>query len=185
VPAAGGAWPVLAQREGTRERTGLVLATKGGHVHKIPGQAAGAAGALGMGIEASLRAARPPAPKPADLSRELELTGDMASYRWGIDGKVWGEHEPIRPKPGDRVHLTFKNRTMMSHPMHLHGHHFQVVAIQGRPLSGAMRDTVLVPADGGTVTIAFDADNPGRWVMHCHNLYHMAAGMMTEVRYGV
>ncbi len=185
VPAAGGAWPVLAQREGTRERTGLVLATKSGHVQKIPGQAAGAAGALGMGIEASLRAARPPAPKPADLSRELELTGDMASYRWGIDGKVWGEHEPIRPKPGDRVHLTFKNRTMMSHPMHLHGHHFQVVAIQGRPLSGAMRDTVLVPADGGTVTIAFDADNPGRWVMHCHNLYHMAAGMMTEVRYGV
>jgi FtsP/CotA-like multicopper oxidase with cupredoxin domain len=43
----------------------------------------------------------------------------------------------------------------------------------------------LVPANGGRVRIGFDADNPGRWVLHCHNLYHMVAGMMTEVRYGV
>ncbi len=46
-----------------------------------------------------------------------------------------------------------------------------------------MRDTVLVPANGGQVTVAFDAVNPGTWVMHCHNLYHMAAGMMTTLTY--
>jgi FtsP/CotA-like multicopper oxidase with cupredoxin domain len=71
---------------------------------------------------------------------------------------------------------------MMAHPIHLHGHVFQVVAIDGRPLRGAVRDTVLV-SPGGRVRIAFDADNPGRWAFHCHNLYHMETGMMTELRY--
>ena len=66
--------------------------------------------------------------------------------------------------------------------MHLHGQAFQVVAINGAPLAGAVRDTVLVPPMG-SVTIAFDADNPARWAFHCHNLYHMMTGMMTEVRY--
>jgi FtsP/CotA-like multicopper oxidase with cupredoxin domain len=66
--------------------------------------------------------------------------------------------------------------------MHLHGHHFQVVAINGRRFAGALRDTVLVPS-GGSVTVAFDAANPGKWALHCHHLYHMAAGMMTTVEY--
>jgi FtsP/CotA-like multicopper oxidase with cupredoxin domain len=68
------------------------------------------------------------------------------------------------------------------HPIHLHGHHFQVVAIDDERFSGAVRDTVLVPPER-SVTIAFDADNPGHWAFHCHQLYHMAAGMMTSVRY--
>ena len=59
---------------------------------------------------------------------------------------------------------------------------FQVVAINNSTVAGAIRDTVLVPAMG-RVTVAFDADNPGRWALHCHNLYHMATGMMTELRY--
>jgi FtsP/CotA-like multicopper oxidase with cupredoxin domain len=57
-----------------------------------------------------------------------------------------------------------------------------VVAINGDPVAGTVRDAVLVPPMG-SVTIAFDADNPGRWALHCHNLYHRMAGMMTEVRY--
>ena len=83
---------------------------------------------------------------------------------------------------GERVEIVMPNRTMMSHPMHLHGHVFQVVGIDGRRFSGAMRDTVLVPPRT-TVTVAFDADNPGRWAFHCHNLYHLEAGMMTTLRY--
>ena len=71
---------------------------------------------------------------------------------------------------------------MMAHPIHLHGHVFQVTAINGQALHGAVRDTVLVSV-GGRVRIAFDADNPGRWAFHCHNLYHMETGMMTEFRY--
>jgi FtsP/CotA-like multicopper oxidase with cupredoxin domain len=71
---------------------------------------------------------------------------------------------------------------MMPHPMHLHGHAFQVIAIDGRQINGAVRDTVLV-MPMSRVRIAFDANNPGRWPFHCHNLYHMATGMMTEFRY--
>jgi len=67
--------------------------------------------------------------------------------------------------------------------MHLHGHAFQVIAVNGKPIAGAVRDTVLVTPMMGSVRIAFDADNPGRWAFHCHNLYHMMAGMMTELRY--
>ena len=64
----------------------------------------------------------------------------------------------------------------------LHGHPFQVVEINGFEWSGPVRDTVLVPPLGD-VTIAFDANNPGRWPFHCHNLYHQATGMMTEIVY--
>jgi FtsP/CotA-like multicopper oxidase with cupredoxin domain len=84
---------------------------------------------------------------------------------------------------GQRVEIELVNHSMMAHPIHLHGHAFQVVAIDGRTIQGAVRDTVLVPPMMGRVRIAFDADNPGRWPLHCHNLYHMATGMMMEFRY--
>jgi FtsP/CotA-like multicopper oxidase with cupredoxin domain len=58
-----------------------------------------------------------------------------------------------------------------------------VIAIDGRPIQGAVRDTVLVTRMMGRVRIAFDAGNPGRWAFHCHNLYHMITGMLTEFRY--
>jgi len=64
----------------------------------------------------------------------------------------------------------------------LHGHAFQVVAFNGKAFAGAMRDTVHVPPMA-KVTIAFDADSAGQWLLHCHNTYHMAAGMITEVAY--
>jgi FtsP/CotA-like multicopper oxidase with cupredoxin domain len=89
---------------------------------------------------------------------------------------------PLIVRAGERVELTFEDRTTMAHPMRLHGHHFQVVAVGGERIKGAKRDTVLVPARGH-VTVAFDADNPGIWALHCHNLYHIAAGMMTTVEY--
>lgn len=184
IPNQQGAWPVLALREGAMQRTGLVLATKRGELRKIPGHGRHETGALDMAFEAGLRAADPLPARAPDISFNLALTGNMRPYDWGINGKAWGAHEVIRPKAGDRVELRFVNRTMMSHPIHLHGHHFQVVEIDGAPLAGAVRDTVLVGPNGGTVTVVFDANNPGRWVMHCHNLYHMMAGMMTEVRYG-
>jgi FtsP/CotA-like multicopper oxidase with cupredoxin domain len=71
---------------------------------------------------------------------------------------------------------------MMSHPIHLHGHSFQVVGLRGKRLDATVRDMVLVPPTE-TVDIAFDADNPGKWVMHCHQLYHMVSGMMVQPHY--
>ncbi|MFM0415939.1 multicopper oxidase domain-containing protein [Paraburkholderia aromaticivorans] len=80
--------------------------------------------------------------------------------------------------------MTLRNTSMMAHPMQLHGHHFQVVAIDGRRFAGVIRDTVLVPPKR-SVTIAVDADNHGQWAFHCHHLYHMATGMMATFAYNV
>ena len=70
----------------------------------------------------------------------------------------------------------------MPHPMHLHGHEFQVVEIDGKRFHGAVRDSVLV-TPGTRVVIAFDANNPGWWAFHCHLLYHLDGGMFTTLRY--
>ena len=70
----------------------------------------------------------------------------------------------------------------MSHPMHLHGHAFEVVAINGQRFTGALRDSVLVPGKT-SVTVEFDANNPGLWYVHCHILWHLAAGMAALVQY--
>jgi len=120
--------------------------------------------------------------RKTDRVIRVDLTGDMARFTWGINGKRYGEDTPLHARAGERVELVMRNRTMMAHPMHLHGHHFQVVAINDRRFAGAVRDTVLVPAMG-SVAVAFDADNPGKWALHCHNEYHMMAGMMTSLQY--
>jgi FtsP/CotA-like multicopper oxidase with cupredoxin domain len=78
--------------------------------------------------------------------------------------------------------MLIKNKTLMPHPMHLHGHEFQVVEIDGKRFHGAVRDSVLVTPGTGVV-IAFDANNPGWWAFHCHLLCHLDAGMFTTLRY--
>jgi FtsP/CotA-like multicopper oxidase with cupredoxin domain len=182
IPPAGGAFPILALREGERERTGFILATPGAPIRRVAGLADRAAGATDMSLERTLRAASPLPARRADIVHRVTLDGSMAPYAWSINGHRWAEHTPILVSRDKRVELDLVNTTPMAHPMHLHGHHFQVLALNGVAFSGAMRDTVLVPGSGH-VRIAFDADNPGRWLFHCHNLYHMATGMMTEVVY--
>ncbi|MFD1627897.1 multicopper oxidase family protein [Azospirillum griseum] len=182
IPSQGGAFPILALREGAVERTGVILATAGAAVGKQADRSKTAVGALDLAVERILTPLVPLADRRADVTARLRLTGGMMPYVWSLDDRPFGSHEPMRVTPGQRVVLTFDNASGMSHPMHVHGHTFQVIAIDGRPIAGAVRDTVLVP-DRGSVTIAFDADNPGRWPVHCHNLLHMATGMMTELVY--
>jgi FtsP/CotA-like multicopper oxidase with cupredoxin domain len=133
-----------------------------------------------LGLEMQLRALKPLATKRPDKKFAVML-GEGPGYRWTINGRTHGEHEPFDVRQGDRVEMTFMNPTTMMHPMHLHGHHFQVVGVGRRRFVGAVRDTVIVPAHT-PVTIAFDGNHKGSWFMHCHHLYHMATGMMTEVR---
>jgi FtsP/CotA-like multicopper oxidase with cupredoxin domain len=183
-----GAFPILAYREGATEQAGLILATRGAPIKKLPLKNAAPAGLLTLDLERELVAASPLAPKPIDQSFDLRLQGDMARYAWPINGIVFDTANPgsqkaqVRVKPGQRVALKFINETGMSHPMHLHGHSFQVIEINGKPLQGALRDTVLVPPRA-SVTVAFDANNPGTWYVHCHILWHLAAGMATLVQY--
>ena len=110
----------------------------------------------------------------------MRLTGGMMSYDWGINGRRFDMAKPFDNafdlKVGERVEVHFVNETMMWHPMHLHGHTFQVGT------SGARKDTVIVrPMQ--TVTVQFDADNPGQWLFHCHNAYHAERGMMGVFSY--
>jgi FtsP/CotA-like multicopper oxidase with cupredoxin domain len=182
LPKGAGMWPILALREGARQQTGVILATADTLVRKVSGMAIAPAGAVNFDQELRLSAREPLAARPVDAAFMLTLTGSMQPYSWGINGKDWDNRDTLKVRAGQRVAITFHNTTMMSHPMHLHGHHFQVIAFNGKAFQGAMRDTVQVPPMA-KVTIAFDADNPGRWLMHCHNEYHQAAGMMTEVAY--
>ncbi len=177
LPKEGGAFPVLALREGARERAGIILASAGAPVAKLPVLGAAKGPVVGLDLETRLRAKRPLAARAADRRQDVILTGDMADYSWAMQG---GDLQGV--KLGERVELTMMNMSMMTHPMHLHGHHFQVVGVNGKPLQGAVRDTVAVPPMTG-VTIAFDAGNPGIWAFHCHHLYHMATGMMAFVAY--
>ena len=180
IPQAGGAFPVLAQVEAAKFVTGIVLATSGAPVTRISATGAQDQGMFDLDFEAQVRASQSLPAKRADKAFTVML-GEEAGYRWTINGRIHGEHQSFDVKSAERVEMTFMNPTSMMHPMHLHGHHFQVVGIGARRFAGAVRDTVVVPAHT-PVTIAFDADHKGSWFLHCHHLYHMATGMMTEVR---
>lgn len=113
--------------------------------------------------------------RPIDNTLPLHLSGQMAPYAWAINGAPYGRNEPLRVSDGDRVRLAVTNMTMMTHPVHVHGHTFALP-------SGLRKDTVLVPPMG-RVGLDLDADNPGRWMVHCHNIYHAEAGMMIAMDY--
>jgi len=180
LPAAG-SFPILARLEGSVRQTGSILATAGARISRIA-DGAQAAPAIDNSLEARLAAAEPLPARPADIVHTIALGGGMKPYAWSMNEEYWPHVTPLMLNKGQRIEIELVNRTMMAHPIHLHGHAFQVVAIDGRPLRGAVRDTVLVSPQG-RVRLAFDADNPGRWAFHCHNLYHMQTGMITEFRY--
>ncbi|WP_342640255.1 multicopper oxidase family protein [Rhodoligotrophos ferricapiens] len=171
------AFPVLALREGAREQTGILLAPANATVRKIASNAEAAGPVVDLKLEQNLRASVPLAARAASKRFDMTLSGDMQRYVWGLETTP-----KLVVRKGDRVEVTMTNASMMAHPMHLHGHHFQVVAIDGKRFAGAVRDTVHIPPMR-SVTIAFDAGNPGQWAFHCHHLYHMATGMMATVSY--
>ena len=184
-----GVYPIFSVREGDTPRSAFVLASAGANVPQYMSTSPFVAPYNDLMLEANLRAKFPLAPRKADRTITMNLTGDMAKYAWTIDNLAWtdalarsGKAPFLGVKRGERVEIVMQNKTMMTHPMHLHGHSFQVVGIGAQRFGGAMRDTVLVTPKE-TVTIAFDANNPGWWFYHCHNLYHLAAGMATSVRY--
>lgn len=123
-----------------------------------------------------------PVTKP-DRTFELVLSGGMkGSGAWTINGRSYPDTEPLPVRQGERVRLKLLNMSMEDHPVHLHGHTFQVVAIGDRPVAGPFKDTLTL-GHMESYDIEFTATNPGRWLFHCHNLDHMMGGMMTEVRY--
>lgn len=143
VPGAG-AFPILAAVEGRRARTGIILATADARVARID-EATAPASALDNSLEARLSAVDPLPARQPDVVHRIAFSGSMRPYSWALNGQYWPEIEPLMLRKGQRVEIELMNQTMMPHPMHLHGHAFQVIALDGRPIGGAVRDTVLVP----------------------------------------
>lgn len=110
----------------------------------------------------------------------LHLTGDMERYVWSINGKTLSEQHEMLIKKGEVVRFVMINRTMMHHPMHLHGHFFRV--LNGRGERSPLKHTVDV-APMATTVIEFDANAEKDWFFHCHVLYHLAGGMARVVHY--
>jgi CopA family copper-resistance protein len=110
---------------------------------------------------------------------EVHLTGNMERYMWSMDGRTMSEaHEPIPMRAGERVRVTLVNDTMMAHPIHLHGHFFELVTNHG---DHSPRKHTINVAPGGKVSWDVTA-TPGDWAFHCHMLLHMLAGMMRVVQ---
>jgi len=130
---------------------------------------------------ADLRAvdsARLPEREP-DSVQDVLLSGSMAPYVWTINGRTYDDTVPLTIREGEMGRLRISNMSMMSHPVHVHGHTFQLGRAGG---AGPRKDTVLLPPMGG-VSVDLAATNPGSWMVHCHNAYHADAGMMTRLDY--
>ena len=115
------------------------------------------------------------------IDRELPVVLSMADggRRWLINGRTFEDFEPLQVHRGERVRLNLVNRSTMFHPMHLHGHSFALARGDGR---GPRKDTVNV-LPMATQSVDVQADNPGQWLLHCHNTYHGELGMMTVLSY--
>jgi CopA family copper-resistance protein len=112
---------------------------------------------------------------------EIHLTGNMERYMWSFDGKKFSavSDEPIRFAYNERVRIKLVNDTMMAHPIHLHGHFFELV--NGAPADRQPQKHTVIVQPGGSAQFDLTADEPGDWAFHCHLLYHMHAGMFQIV----
>lgn len=107
-----------------------------------------------------------------DAGREVELhlTGHMERFMWSFDGQKYSQSAALQLANGERVRLVLINDTMMTHPIHLHGHWSEVLAPDGT--FQVRKHTVMVqPAQRTSFQLTA---TPGRWAFHCHLAYHMA-----------
>ncbi|KQM81816.1 copper-binding protein [Sphingomonas sp. Leaf23] len=144
-----------------------------------PGQGLADAGHRVLTYRDLVALERNPDTRAPDREVRLHLTGNMERYMWGFDGEKLSENpDPIALLHGERVRVTLINDTMMGHPIHLHGHFFDLVT--GKGDHAPRKHTVLVQP-GGTVSWDVTGEE-GDWAFHCHMLYHMHAGMMRVVQ---
>ena len=180
VTAADGVFPLVASAEGKNAVARALLVTGSGSQPDPqfrPPELTKRVGTLEIftaTTSVNLGAAEP------NLHLPVVLGGDMAKYVWTINGEVYSKTDPLHVRQGQRPTMTFDNPTMMYHPMHLHGHTFQVLKADGTP--GARKDTVIV-LPKQKINAVVVADNPGLWMLHCHNTYHAYAGMQTRLDY--
>jgi FtsP/CotA-like multicopper oxidase with cupredoxin domain len=180
VTAADGVFPLVAMAEGKNALARALLSTGAGTAPDPAFQPPELTKRIGT---VDMFTATPEVdlgPVKPDTTLSVDLDGDMMHYNWTINGQPFSTRTPLQIKQGQRAVMVFNNTTTMWHPMHLHGHTFQVIKPDGS--RGARKDTTIVlPHQKVSVTLV--ADNPGIWVLHCHNTYHQEAGMMTSLNY--
>ncbi len=180
VTVGDGVFPLVALAEGKDAlarallSTGVGTAPGAGYRPPELDRQVGTVDMFTAATEVDLGSAKP------DITLSADLSGGMMSYNWTINGRPFAETEPLTVTQGQRATLTFNNMSMMWHPMHLHGHTFQVLKSGGS--RGPRKDTVIVQPMR-RLTVELVADNPGEWMLHCHNTYHQEAGMMTSLNY--
>ena len=132
----------------------------------------------------NLEALYPSAVSPEAPTRVYHqmLGGGMHSSRWSINGFIYPQAENLVVNPDDIVRLRYENHSPMPHPMHLHGHFFRIVNRRLPKEKWVLKDTLIIDHMQG-IEVEFVANNPGNWLHHCHNLYHMEAGMANTVNY--
>ncbi|MGW3354561.1 multicopper oxidase family protein [Streptomyces bungoensis] len=180
VTAKDGVFPLVAVPEGKPGQALAVLRT--GKGRNVP-----APGVRPDELDGRILPARRLVPdesaaldeREPDRQLRIRITGSMAKYDWGFDHQQYDERRRHPVRAGERVRVTLINATDMWHPMHLHGHTF---ALAGLDSVGARKDTSIVLPHRKLV-VDFDADNPGLWMLHCHNQYHSESGMMTILGY--
>ena len=180
LTASDGVFPLVAAAEGKNALARALLSTGNGSPPDPqfrPGELGRRVGTVDMFT--AVAAADLGRPEPY-LDLPVALGGTMARYDWTINGEPYPSTKPLRVREGQRPTLAFDNTTAMWHPIHLHGHTFQIMKADGT--RGARKDTVMV-LPKQKLRAALVANNPGTWVMHCHNTYHQEAGMMTRLEY--
>ena len=179
ITAKDGVFPLVAFAEGKNARALAVLRTGSGtlphpsvHPQELDGVVVPARRLVPH--ESVALCDRDP-----DRELRIKLTGGMKKFDWSFDHQVYSPERRHPVRQGERVRLTFINATHMWHPVHLHGHTF---ALKGINAAGARKDTTFVLPHRKLV-VDFNADNPGLWMLHCHNQYHSESGMMTVLGY--
>jgi len=176
VDLADGVFPLVASAEGKTGAGLAVVRTGGGAAPSGATRLSELGRRVVLGTDLTAATGVGLDQRPADRRLDVVMAGSMMPYRWTINGASFPDNEPLEIAPGERVRLRLRNRSMMFHPVHLHGHTFGLVD------GGARKDTVIVrPMQ--TVEVDLQADNPGQWMLHCHNIYHAEAGMMAVLSY--
>jgi FtsP/CotA-like multicopper oxidase with cupredoxin domain len=179
VTLADGVFPLVAQPVGKDGLARAIIRTGSGSVPEVgyrPPELDG------YPLTVDALTAAPGAALPArdpDSVQDLALAGGMGPYVWTINRRTYDQTRPLTIRAGQAGRLRITNHSMMSHPLHVHGHTFQLGRAGG---TGPRKDTVLVPPMAA-VNVDFAATNPGTWMVHCHNAYHAEAGMMTRLEY--
>jgi multicopper oxidase len=179
ITLGDGVFPVVARPVGKSGTARALIRTGAGTApaaDALPGELNAqplTVSSLHAGVGAALEGRTP------SSTQNLRLAGSMSTYVWTINGRTYDNTRALTAHLGRTTRLRIQNMSMMSHPIHIHGHTFQIGPAGG---TGPRKDTVLV-VPMRAVEVDLLADNPGKWMIHCHNAYHAEAGMMTRLEY--